>query len=42
MKAVCDCGKETITTKPPRYSPNKFAEYRRKARKEQLEEKGLL
>lgn len=35
------CGKKTITTKPARYT-TKFAEYRKEARKEDLEKRGLL
>lgn len=42
MKNICECGRETITTKPQRYSPQKYAEYRREARKKTLEKKGLL
>jgi len=30
------------TTKPPRYSPDKYAKYRKEARKEELISKGLL
>jgi len=41
MKEEC-CGETTITTKPPRYSPDKYAKYRREARKEDLIKKGLL
>lgn len=36
------CGKKALSSKPMRYSPGKFAEHRRKARKEELERKGLL
>ncbi len=36
------CGEKTITPKPARYSPGRFAEHRRKARKEDLQQKGLL
>lgn len=47
---VCDeysmqaehCGKKTNSPKPMRYSPGRFAEHRRKARKEELKEKGLF
>ncbi len=42
MKETCSCGAKTISTIPLRYSPQKFAKYRQKARKEDLEEKGLL
>lgn len=40
MKDVC-CGQKTVSTKPPRYTP-KFAQYRAKARKEDLQKRGLL
>jgi len=36
------CGAKTELIRPQRYSPGRFAEYRRKARKEMLEQKGLL
>ncbi len=36
------CGETALSTKPMRYSPGKFAEHRRKARREDLEKKGLL
>ncbi|MBW2969518.1 RNA-protein complex protein Nop10 [Candidatus Woesearchaeota archaeon] len=42
MNETCRCGEEAITTKPPRYSPDKYAKYRRQARKEELQKKGLL
>ncbi|MEM3154963.1 MAG: nucleolar RNA-binding Nop10p family protein [Candidatus Woesearchaeota archaeon] len=42
MKETCACGGSSATTKPPRYSPNKYAKYRREARKEELAKKGLL
>jgi len=42
IKATCNCGGEAITTKPPRYSPGKFAKYRKEAKREPLEKKGLL
>lgn len=35
-------GETAITTKPPRYSPDKYAKYRKEARKEELIAKGLL
>lgn len=35
-------GEAAITTKPPRYSPDKYAKYRKEARKEELIAKGLL
>jgi len=42
MKQECECGQEVITTKPPKYSPGKFAKYRREARRDPLKQKGLL
>ena len=37
------CGKKTITTRPPKYSPDdKYKDYRRKAKRAGLEEKGLV
>ena len=42
MKEKCTCREITLTTKPPRYSPNKYAKYRRQARKEDLIEKKLF
>ena len=42
MKEQCKCGSPAVTTKPPRYSPDKYAKYRREARKEDLAKKGLL
>ncbi len=42
MKEACQCGMQAITTKPPRYSADKYAKYRREARKEDLTKRGLL
>ena len=42
MNAECACGGEAITTRPGRYSPGRFAKYRREAKREELEKKGLL
>lgn len=42
MHEQCSCGGTAVTTKPPRYSPGKFAEHRQKARREELEKQGLL
>jgi len=42
MKQVCACKGEAVTTRPPRYSPGRYAEYRKKARREELINKGLL
>ncbi len=37
------CNKKTVLPKPPKYSPNdKYESYRRKAKEEELREKGLL
>jgi len=33
---------QAITTRPPRYAPDKYGKYRREARKEELTKKGLL
>lgn len=41
MKENID-GEKAETTKPPRYSPEKYAKYRKEARKEELTAKGLL
>ncbi len=42
MNENCKCGGKAITTKPARYSPEKYAKYRQEARKEDLKSKGLL
>lgn len=43
MDEECGCGGKAVTTKPPKYSPeDKYAGYRRKAKKEQLKKEGLL
>lgn len=42
MREQCECGEKTITTKPARYSQQKFAKYRQEARKEDLKKRGLL
>jgi len=40
---TCKCGGTVITSKPPKYSPeDKYARYRRDAKKEDLKTKGLL
>ncbi len=39
MKSKCDCGGETKSTKPQRYSPQKNIKYRKIARKQELEKK---
>lgn len=44
MKELCPkCNSPTAVPKPPRFSPeDKYGDYRRKARKKDLEDKGLL
>ena len=44
MKSVCGfCGLKTNNPKPAKYNPeDKYSDYRRKAKKEVLKEKGLL
>ncbi|MBN2112216.1 RNA-protein complex protein Nop10 [Candidatus Woesearchaeota archaeon] len=43
LKEECGCGGKAAAPKPPKYSPeDKYAEYRRKAKKEQFEKEGLL
>jgi len=42
MNEICGCKNKALNTRPPRYSPNKFAKYRKEARKTSLKEKGLL
>ncbi len=43
LKEECKCGGKAVTTKPPKYSPeDKYASYRRKAKKDLLEKEGLL
>ena len=43
MKEKCNCGGKAITSKPPKYSPeDKYASYRREAKKEMMESEGLL
>jgi rRNA maturation protein Nop10 len=42
MKEACTCGGQAVTTKPQRYSPDKYGKYRREARKDDLTKKGLL
>jgi H/ACA ribonucleoprotein complex subunit 3 len=43
MKEQCSCGGKAVTPKPPKYSPDdKYADYRRQAKKQGLAEKGLL
>ncbi|MEM4282615.1 MAG: nucleolar RNA-binding Nop10p family protein [Candidatus Woesearchaeota archaeon] len=43
MKEICSCGGKAVITIPPKYVPgDKYADYRRKAKRAQLEAKGLL
>lgn len=42
MNEKCLCGGKAKTVKPQRYSPGKFAKYRKKAKRKILEERGLL
>ncbi len=42
MNGNCKCGDKAITTRPQKYSPQKYAEYRREAKREELVKKGLL
>jgi len=43
MKESCKCGGKPVTVRPPKYSPDdKYAGYRRKAKRDQLEKEGLL
>jgi rRNA maturation protein Nop10 len=43
LEETCSCGGATVVRIPPRYSPiDKTAKYRRLARKEDLQKRGLL
>lgn len=42
MKDACACGTKAIQVRPQKYSPEKYAEYRRKAKLEELKKKNLL
>jgi len=43
LKETCKCGGKAATIKPPKYSPeDKYADYRRKAKRQLLEKEGLL
>jgi H/ACA ribonucleoprotein complex subunit 3 len=43
LKEECKCRGKAVTTKPPKFSPeDKYASYRRKAKKSALEKEGLL
>jgi len=43
MSEACKCGGKALAVKPPKYSPeDKYAGYRRKAKKQALEKEGIL
>ncbi len=43
LKEACRCGGKAVTVKPPKYSPeDKYASYRRKAKRALLEKEGIL
>jgi len=43
MKEKCSCGGTAVLIIPPKFSPeDKYASYRRKAKKKDWEEKGLV
>jgi H/ACA ribonucleoprotein complex subunit 3 len=43
MKESCECGGKALSPIPPKYSPeDKYGEYRRKVKSEDLTKKGLL
>jgi len=42
MQEKCTCEGTAVTTKPARYSQDKYASYRRQAKREELTKKGLL
>ena len=43
MKESCSCGSKAVSPKPPKYSPeDKYGEYRRKVKHDDLVSKGLL
>ena len=43
MKKECKCGGTAHEPKPPKYSPeDNYGNYRRKAKKQELEKKGWL
>lgn len=42
LKERCKCGGIAVTVRPPRYSPeDQYGVYRRKAKKNELEKRGL-
>lgn len=43
INETCSCGGKAVNVKPPKYSPeDKYGEYRRKVKREELEKRGLL
>ncbi len=43
IKDECGCGGKAVSVKPPKFSPeDKYAELRRKVKRDGLVEKGLL
>lgn len=43
MKEQCGCGEKAVSPKPAKYSPeDKYASYRRQAKKKAMQDKGLL
>ncbi len=43
MKESCICGSKALSPKPPKFSPeDKYGEYRRKVKHDELVSKGLL
>ncbi len=43
LEKVCECGGQCIEVKPPKYSPDdKYENLRRKAKEEDLQNKGLI
>lgn len=43
MKDVCDCESKAINPKPAKYNPeDPYGSYRRKAKKKELEKKGII
>ncbi|MBD3202939.1 RNA-protein complex protein Nop10 [Candidatus Woesearchaeota archaeon] len=43
LSEKCSCKKKAVSPKPPKFSPeDKYAKYRRKAKREEWEKKGYL
>ncbi len=43
MEKLCKCGGDAFPPRPPKYSQqDNYADYRRKAKRKELEEKGWL